>query len=59
MGAEDPRSLPEGELTLRFVRFMEREIREQPEIWLWSHRRWKWSYKEEYASLRIDNARPK
>lgn len=59
MGAEDPRSLPEGELTLRFVRFMEREIREQPEIWLWSHRRWKWSYKEEYASLRIDNAHPK
>jgi KDO2-lipid IV(A) lauroyltransferase len=54
LGAEDPRSLPEGELTLRFVRFMEKEIREQPEIWLWSHRRWKWSYKEEYQALRID-----
>lgn len=54
VGAEEPRDLPEGELTRRFVRFMEREIREQPDIWLWSHRRWKWPYKEEYARLRID-----
>jgi KDO2-lipid IV(A) lauroyltransferase len=56
VGAEEPRDLPEGELTRRFVRFMEREIRQQPEIWLWSHRRWKWPYKEEYARLRIDGS---
>ena len=45
MGAEEPRSLPDGELTTRFVKFLENEIREQPEIWLWSHRRWKFTDK--------------
>jgi KDO2-lipid IV(A) lauroyltransferase len=50
MGAEEPRNLPEGELTRRFVRFLENEIREQPEIWLWSHRRWKFDYKPEYGA---------
>jgi Kdo2-lipid IVA lauroyltransferase/acyltransferase len=54
MGADSPRDLPEGELTLRFVRFLENEIREQPEIWLWSHRRWKWPYLAEYEHLKVD-----
>jgi KDO2-lipid IV(A) lauroyltransferase len=57
MGAQEPRDLPEGELTRRFVRFLENEIREQPEIWLWSHRRWKFRYKPEYGPMidrRID-----
>jgi Kdo2-lipid IVA lauroyltransferase/acyltransferase len=51
MGAEEPRELPEGELTRRFVRFLENEIRRQPEIWLWSHRRWKFDYKPEYGEM--------
>ena len=54
MGAAAPRTLPEGELTARFVRFLEHEIREQQEIWLWSHRRWKFDYMPEYAALKID-----
>lgn len=29
------------ELTVRYVRALERVIRECPELWLWSHRRWK------------------
>jgi KDO2-lipid IV(A) lauroyltransferase len=44
VAAEDPSVLPEGELTLRYARFMENTIRNNPEMWLWSHRRWKHAY---------------
>lgn len=37
----DPRELPEGELTRRHTGLLEKYIREVPELWLWSHRRWK------------------
>ncbi len=33
--------LTEEEITNRYVRFLEENIASQPEIWLWSHRRWK------------------
>jgi KDO2-lipid IV(A) lauroyltransferase len=35
--------------------FLESVIREQPDMWLWSHRRWKREYREEYADKWIDN----
>jgi KDO2-lipid IV(A) lauroyltransferase len=54
LGNDDPRVTPEGEITQQFVQFLEKEIREQPENWLWSHRRWKHDYKPEYEALRID-----
>ncbi|MEW6468417.1 MAG: lysophospholipid acyltransferase family protein [Bacteroidota bacterium] len=38
---EEPARTPEGEITLTHTRRLEQEIRQQPEIWLWSHRRWK------------------
>lgn len=31
----------ENEITERYVRCLERMIRERPELWMWSHRRWK------------------
>jgi KDO2-lipid IV(A) lauroyltransferase len=37
----DPSSLPEGELTRRYANYLERVMTEHPEMWLWSHRRWK------------------
>jgi KDO2-lipid IV(A) lauroyltransferase len=40
---EHPATLPVGELTRMHTRFLEEEIREQPEYWLWSHRRWKYA----------------
>lgn len=46
-----PNSLPEGELTRRFVRYVEDCIRQNPANYLWSHRRWKHAWKDEYASL--------
>jgi KDO2-lipid IV(A) lauroyltransferase len=54
LGNDKPLSTPDGEITYQFVQFLENEIREQPENWLWSHRRWKHSYKPAYDSLRID-----
>jgi Kdo2-lipid IVA lauroyltransferase/acyltransferase len=54
IGAENPASLPEGELTRRYIKFLEAAISEHPDMWLWSHRRWKWEWKEEYKELWID-----
>jgi len=34
-------SMPKGEITTRYARKLEDVIREKPEDWLWSHRRWK------------------
>ena len=36
-----PKDLPHGELTRMHTQMLERYIREEPELWLWSHRRWK------------------
>ncbi|MES2777360.1 MAG: lipid A biosynthesis acyltransferase [Bacteroidota bacterium] len=44
LACEDPGSLKEGELTLLYAQFMEKTIRANPEMWLWSHRRWKHSW---------------
>lgn len=45
---ENPEQEPEGAITEAFVRYLEKNIREQPEVWVWSHRRWKHEYKPEY-----------
>lgn len=50
-------SLP-GELTVQYVRYLENVIRLNPSMWLWSHRRWKHSWKEEYQEMWIDNEIP-
>ena len=41
---EDPGKLEPFEITESHARILERMIREAPECWLWSHRRWKHSY---------------
>lgn len=38
---ENPAKTKEGEISEAHTRKLEKDIREQPEIWLWSHRRWK------------------
>jgi len=50
----DAAELPEGELTREYVRYLESVIRNRPDMWLWSHRRWKHAWKEEYQERRID-----
>ncbi len=41
----DPQNEKEGIITERFVQLLEKGIREQPESWVWSHRRWKHEWK--------------
>lgn len=38
---EDPSNFSENEIMELIVKAVERDIIEQPECWLWSHRRWK------------------
>lgn len=38
---EDPSKMKENEITEIYIRRLERDIRENPVMWLWSHRRWK------------------
>jgi KDO2-lipid IV(A) lauroyltransferase len=54
LAARDSGALPEGELTFRYVRYLEEVIRRNPDMWLWSHRRWKHTWKPEYAPMWID-----
>ncbi|TCJ14150.1 lipid A biosynthesis acyltransferase [Flaviaesturariibacter flavus] len=48
LATDHPRQLPEGELTKRYANFLERVMSEHPELWLWSHRRWKKAYSPEW-----------
>ena len=38
---DDPQSAPEGFVMEQYVRHIERFIQDNPDNWLWSHRRWK------------------
>jgi KDO2-lipid IV(A) lauroyltransferase len=38
---DDVTGLPENAITLSFVNELETEIKQKPEFWLWSHKRWK------------------
>jgi len=41
--SENPSSLPQHGLTELHVKMLEQAIRREPSLWLWSHRRWKYS----------------
>ena len=43
--------MTEQELTGEFVTYLEEGIRQYPDMWLWSHRRWKWDWKPEYGEV--------
>ena len=51
---ENGSEFKDGEITLLYRDFLERSITERPDNYLWSHRRWKWSYKNEYKRRWID-----
>lgn len=38
---DDPSKFRENEITEAYIRRLERDIRENPVLWLWSHKRWK------------------
>lgn len=41
----------EQDLTRKFVHYLEEVIRNHPEMWLWSHRRFKWEWKPELGPV--------
>lgn len=43
----DPKSYPDGTLTKLLVNKIEASVKEIPDNYLWSHRRWKFAYDEE------------
>ena len=51
LATTEPRLLQETELTKTYVSFLEKVIRANPEMWLWSHRRWKHDWKPEYGPI--------
>lgn len=52
---EDAGEMKDGELTRMYRDFLEKNISRQPANYLWSHRRWKHEYKEEYKRKWMDN----
>ncbi len=38
----EPKNTAEGEITTLFARALEQNIYEQPQLWLWTHNRFKW-----------------
>lgn len=50
---ENPADLTEEEILLTYIRTMEKYIREKPEYYLWSHRRWKQKRPAEYPLFNI------
>lgn len=56
--AEDPKTLPDGGLMQQYSQQLEYNIRLQPELYLWSHRRWKHGWKKEYSHLWVGEGTP-
>ena len=38
----EPKNTEEGEITKAYAQLLEQNILEQPQLWLWTHNRWKW-----------------
>ncbi|MFI5132835.1 MAG: lysophospholipid acyltransferase family protein [Chitinophagales bacterium] len=51
VATENPSEFTEQELTKKFVDYLEDVIKTYPDMWLWTHRRWKHKWKEEYGKI--------
>lgn len=51
LAALEPNALPPTELTKTYIQYLEKVIKANPEMWLWSHRRWKHEWKPEYGPV--------
>lgn len=54
---DNPKSLPEGEITRRFFKLLEESIREAPQYYLWSHNRWKRTKEEFDRRFKVVNGK--
>ena len=51
LAEKNPRDTTEIALTEKFVRYLEDIIRQYPDMWLWSHRRFRHEWKPEYGPV--------
>ncbi len=51
---ENPSSQNWGEITEKHCKLLEQEIRNKPEFWVWSHKRWKRSVPENLEALKAE-----
>ncbi|RYY84425.1 MAG: lipid A biosynthesis acyltransferase [Chitinophagaceae bacterium] len=51
LAALHPAQVPEGSITVQYARYLEEVMSANPELWLWSHRRWKHEWKPEYGPV--------
>jgi KDO2-lipid IV(A) lauroyltransferase len=51
LATTEPQNMPETTLTRQYVAYLENVLRANPEMWLWSHRRWKMEWKPEYGPV--------
>ena len=55
---ENAAEMQEGALTILYRDFLEKSIQENPDNYLWSHRRWRWDYQDQFSNKWIDNKNP-
>jgi KDO2-lipid IV(A) lauroyltransferase len=53
---DSPQTLPDGELMRLYVRQLENNILMHPDLYLWSHKRWKHKWNAAYSELWVDSA---
>lgn len=58
LACEDASALKPGQLTVMYRDYIEDAIRQQPDMYLWSHKRFKHEWNEEYRKLWIDHKEP-
>ena len=46
---DDISSMQPGDLMKKYIKYIEDNVRQRPDNYLWSHRRWKHSFKNEYS----------
>jgi Kdo2-lipid IVA lauroyltransferase/acyltransferase len=56
--SDDPAQSSPAALALNYARMLEDDIRQVPELYLWTHNRWKRPWKAEYRSKWIDTSPP-
>lgn len=51
----EPHTLPYGELTEKYVDFLENDILSEPSHWIWSHKRWKKTLSNDINSIKNEH----